>query len=243
MSMLHPRLVSDEPAARVAVSPQRIFDVCVASIALVLLSPVMLLIAVAVWLETGRPIFFAQNRIGQHGRPFLMYKFRKFGAACGVSGSPLTRPNDDRLTSVGRILALTKADELPQFYNVLIGDMSIVGPRPESLAFEDCFQRGFDRLLEYRPGLFGPAQIMFRHEQRFIPPGVDLIEFYRTVLFPLKATIDLDYFTHRSFAGDLVWIVRGVFAVIGVAPAMERDLLTSDRMRGLSPRELDGVEP
>jgi lipopolysaccharide/colanic/teichoic acid biosynthesis glycosyltransferase len=200
---------------------RRVFDIGCASAALLLLAPAMLMIAAAIWVETGRPIFFSQVRLGRNGRRFLMHKFRKFHPTCGVDTAPLTLKGDNRLTEVGRILAETKADELPQFWNVFKGDMSIVGPRPESLAFVDCFSNGFERVLDYTPGLLGPSQILFRHEQRFYPKNVDPAEFYRRFLFPAKARIDLDYFARRSFLGDLGWIVRGVLAVVGLASSAE----------------------
>lgn len=242
MSMPAPQLVDSDRRVHADVSLQRAFDIFGSSVAIALLAPVMLVIAVAIWMESGRPILFSQFRLGRRGKPFVMYKFRKFGASCGTDGSPLTRPRDCRLTSVGRILALTKIDELPQFFNVLKGDMSIVGPRPESLAFADCFSNGFEKLLDCRPGLFGPGQVAFRHEQRFFPVNADLIEFYRNVLFPAKANIDLEYFAHRSFLGDLGWVVRGVLAVVGFTPSDQAELLRVAAANRSASGEPDGAE-
>ncbi len=198
---------------------QRAFDVGGSLIALGVLAPFMLLIAALIWLESGRPIYFSQIRLGKGGRPFRLYKFRKFRADCGSNGRPLTMRNDDRMTVVGRLLAMTKADEFPQFWNVLKGDMSLVGPRPESLAFADCFSNGLERVLDYRPGLFGPSQVAFRHEDLLFPPNVEPEEFYRRVLFPAKARIDLEYFARRSLIKDAVWIIRCAAAVIGLTPS------------------------
>jgi lipopolysaccharide/colanic/teichoic acid biosynthesis glycosyltransferase len=127
-------------------------------IAITILSPVFVIVALVIWLESGRPILFAQLRLGQRGEPFRMYKFRKFGPNCGNDGSPLTLASDERMTTAGRFLAATKLDELPQLWNVLRGDMSLVGPRPESLSFSDCFRDGFEKVLEHKPGVFGPRQ-------------------------------------------------------------------------------------
>jgi lipopolysaccharide/colanic/teichoic acid biosynthesis glycosyltransferase len=240
MSVLHSRLSDNGPAARASVALQRCFDVVCSLGALAVLAPVMLLVAIAIWVETGRPFFYAQTRIGRHGCPFLMYKFRKFGSACDGAGSPLTLHNDRRLTAVGRILALTKLDELPQFYNILRGEMSIVGPRPESLVFADCFRGRFERLLDFKPGLFGPAQIVFRNEQRFLPAGADVAEFYRLVLFPVKARIDLDYYINRSFAGDLIWTIRGVLAVAGVVPDVPHGQMVLDAAREVQSTKSEG---
>lgn len=240
MSTQHSHIADTDAGVRAEVSLQRAFDFCCALLAIVVLAPLMLFIGIAIWISSGRPIFFSQLRLGQRGRPFYMYKFRKFDAAC-TDGSPLTQRDDRRLTAVGRILAFTKADELPQFFNVLKGDMSIVGPRPESLAFADCFSNGFERLLDCKPGLFGPAQVLFRHEQRYFPTNVDLIEFYKRVLFPLKARLDLDYFTHRSFLGDLGWIIRGVLAVVGFASPNRPEISKIGFTQEIVPQKTDGA--
>jgi lipopolysaccharide/colanic/teichoic acid biosynthesis glycosyltransferase len=214
---------------------QRAFDVGGALFAFSVLAPLMLLIAALVWLESGRPIYFSQVRLGKGGRPFHLYKFRKFRVDCGANGRPLTLHNDDRMTVVGRFLALTKIDELPQFWNVLKGDMSLVGPRPESLAFVDCFSNGLERVLDYRPGLFGPSQVLFRHEDLFFPPDVEPEEFYRRVLFPAKAQIDLEYFARRSLVKDVGWIIGSAAAVIGLT----RPTVTETHLRQVIVREAD----
>lgn len=189
-------------------STRRVIDVLCAGTAMVLLSPVFIVVASVIWLESGRPLLFSQLRLGQGGEPFRMYKFRKFGPNCGSDGSPLTLQQDERLTAVGRVLAATKLDELPQLWNVLRGDMSLVGPRPESLSFSDCFRDGFEKLLDYKPGVFGPCQVLFRHENRMYPVDAPAAEYYRKVLFPAKAKIDLAYFPHRTLVSDFGWIVR-----------------------------------
>ncbi|MCA0316695.1 MAG: sugar transferase [Proteobacteria bacterium] len=207
-------------AARdVGEAASRCFDLMIAIAALIVLSPVFLAVMVAIWIEGGRPLFFAQVRLGRGGRPFVMYKFRKFAAASGTDGCPLTVAGDMRLTAVGAFLAATKLDELPQLWNVLRGDMAIVGPRPESMAFADCFRGAFEHVLDFKPGLLGPSQIYFRNECRFYPADADPTTFYREVLFPAKARLDLAYFPHRTLASDFALLVRGVLAVLGWAPA------------------------
>jgi lipopolysaccharide/colanic/teichoic acid biosynthesis glycosyltransferase len=241
MSTKHPQLARDDSASCSEVPLQRAFDLCCALVATALLAPVMLLIATVIWLESGRPICFSQLRLGQRGRLFYVYKFRKFSAACGVDGVPLTLQDDRRLTAIGRILALTKADELPQFWNVIKGEMSIVGPRPESLVFADCFCNGFERVLDCKPGLFGPCQVLFRHEERFFPANADPVEFYRKFLFPAKARIDVDYFSHRSFFGDLGWIIRGVLAIVGLTSSIQLEGSEIGVTQRIVPQELNGA--
>jgi lipopolysaccharide/colanic/teichoic acid biosynthesis glycosyltransferase len=193
---------------------RRALDIVCAGVAALVLAPVMLIVAFAIWIESGRPILFSQLRLGQNGRAFRMYKFRKFAPDCDNHGCPLTMQGDDRLTTIGHVLAASKLDELPQLWNVLRGDMSLVGPRPESLAFSDCFRNGFEKILEHRPGLFGPCQVMFRDESKRYPAGAAAVEFYRQVLFPAKAEIDLAYFSRRTLVSDLGWILRAAWMIV-----------------------------
>lgn len=195
----------------------RMLDIAAALAGLLLVGPVMAVVAAAVWWEGGRPVIFSQTRIGQHGRRFRLYKFRKFRPT-DAGGPKLTVQGDARLTTVGRFIERTKLDELPQLWNVLAGDMSVVGPRPEVPEFADCFERGCQRLLDYRPGIFGPAQVAFRSEGALYGGG-DIDSFYREALFPRKAQLDLAYYPKRSLAGDVAWIFRGVFAVVRPASA------------------------
>ena len=195
---------------------RRGFDFILSLASLLALTPLMLVIAIAIVLESGQPILFSQLRLGQHGRPFRIYKFRKFRSDCSANGLQLTLLGDTRLTAVGRFLLSTKLDELPQLWNVLIGDMSIIGPRPESLGFANCFKGGFKLLLEHKPGIFGPSQANFRHESALYPKNGDLNEFYRTSLFPTKANIDLSYYPRRTLASDIAWLLRSVLATIGL---------------------------
>jgi lipopolysaccharide/colanic/teichoic acid biosynthesis glycosyltransferase len=204
--------VARRPALEAAF--RRSVDIIFACAAMFLLSPVILVVTLAIWIEGGRPILFSQLRLGKKGRPFQMYKFRKFRPDCDDRGCPLTMQADGRLTRVGRLLAAGKLDELPQLWNVLRGDMSFVGPRPESLAFADCFRNGFEKIHEHKPGLFGPCQVLFRHESKLYPADAEAVEFYREVIFPAKANIDLAYFSRRTLASDLGWIFRAAWMIV-----------------------------
>jgi lipopolysaccharide/colanic/teichoic acid biosynthesis glycosyltransferase len=199
---------------------RRALDIVCTGAAMLILAPAMLIVALAIGIDSGTPILFSQLRVGRNGRPFRMYKFRKFRPDCDNRGCPLTVEQDGRMTNVGRILAASKLDELPQLWNVLRGDMSLVGPRPESLAFADCFRNGFERILDHKPGLFGPCQVMFRDENKLYPANGGVEEFYRQVLFPAKAEIDLAYFPCRTLISDLGWILRGVWMIVA-APRVE----------------------
>lgn len=205
-------------------SARRFFDVVVATIALLVLSPLMLLIAAAILVESGRPIFFAQTRLGHGGREFRIYKFRKFrklrARDDGDAQLLLTVRGDPRMSRLGRLLERSKLDELPQFYNVVRGDMALVGWRPDTEIGYQSLMREYPDLLEHRPGIFGPAQVAFRHAAALYPPHVHPHEYYRDVILPMKARLDLAYYPRRTLAGDVAWVVRGVLAVIGLHPTL-----------------------
>jgi len=203
---------------------RRVADVIVALIGLILAAPGMLLIAVALRIDTQGPIIYSQMRIGRGGRPFRLYKFRKFWHRQESNGRGITLKNDPRMTRVGRVIEQTKLDELPQLWNVLVGDMAIVGPRPETMEFDDCFAGSMQELLDYTPGLFGPNQVIFRNESSLYPDEIDPHEYYRSVLFPAKAQVDLAYFPHRSSASDAGWVLSGVLGRPVFSSAMLRKL-------------------
>jgi lipopolysaccharide/colanic/teichoic acid biosynthesis glycosyltransferase len=194
---------------------RRALDVAGALTALTVLAPLMLAIAVLIRIDSRGPIFFGQLRLGRDGRPFRLYKFRKFRHAADPDGWGVTLRDDPRMTRVGRLLERSKFDELPQFWNILVGHMSLVGPRPETLDFADCFENGYERVLDHVPGLFGPNQTIFRNESGLYPKSCDPHVFYRAVVFPAKARNDLRYFPRRTIVSDVGWIVRGALAVIG----------------------------
>ncbi len=192
------------------------FDRIVAALGLLLVGPLMLLVALAILIESGRPVFFSQWRLGRDGKLFRLHKFRKFRARELSNSRPLTIRGDDRMTRVGRFIERTKIDELPQLWDVLRGAMSLVGPRPEVPDFADCYAGRYAALLRWRPGIFGPAQMAFRNEADLYPPGENPLAFYRHTLFPAKAELDLGYYPRRSLAADLLWIVRCLAAIAGL---------------------------
>lgn len=191
------------------------FDIFAAFAALLFMSPLIFLIMIAIRLDTPGPVFFSQLRLGLKGSTFRLYKFRKFYSQS--AGTAVTLKNDPRMTRVGRFLERSKLDELPQLWNILRGNMSLVGPRPETMDFADCFKGRFLQVLDYRPGLFGPNQTIFRLESELYPRNRDPHEFYRNVLFPIKADMDLAYFSDRSLLMDVRWIIRGVAATLGLS--------------------------
>ena len=212
---------------------RRVFDIVFAACVLTLFSVLMAVIAIALYVESGGPVFFSQIRLGRSGQQFRLRKFRKFPANAGRGGPGVTVRGDVRMTAIGRILERTKLDELPQLWNILAGDMSVVGPRPESLAFAGCFARGHDGVLDFKPGIFGPCQVMFRNEGCLYQDGCEPDEYYRRVLFPLKAHADLAYFSNRSLLSDLWCIVHGTLAVFGLSQLSCQALPSVPEVEGL----------
>jgi lipopolysaccharide/colanic/teichoic acid biosynthesis glycosyltransferase len=144
---------------------KRVFDVVVATIALVVLSPLMVAAAVAVWADSAGPVLFRQRRVGRDGREFMMYKFRSMVTDAASAGPFFTQRNDARITRVGRLLRRTSVDELPQLLNVLLGDMSLVGPRPDVPQQRSLYSDADWRLrCSVRPGITGLAQARLRSE-------------------------------------------------------------------------------
>lgn len=191
---------------------KRFFDILVSLAALLVTLPLTGFVMLLLSIESPRHIFFTQARLGLHGRPFNMYKFRKFPPAWQDAGPGVTTAFDSRMTKLGVFLERTKIDELPQLWNVLKGDMSIVGPRPESMKFKDLFVGEYAELLQFKPGIFGPNQIKFRNEAELYPPDVLPETYYREKLFSQKAQNDLTYFRKTNPIKDFILILKGVWA-------------------------------
>jgi lipopolysaccharide/colanic/teichoic acid biosynthesis glycosyltransferase len=187
---------------------KRIFDLAFAIVLLIISAPLMGGIALLVWLESPGNVFFCQERLGVHGRRFWLRKFRKFPAHWGDSGPAVTVRGDLRRTMIGRILERTKLDELPQLWNILKGEMSFVGPRPESLRFAHLFKGDAAGVLRHIPGLFGPTQIAFRNESQLYPADRDPEGYYQEVLFPQKARLDIEYFQKANCLTDEMFFNR-----------------------------------
>ncbi|GGM04636.1 MULTISPECIES: sugar transferase [Micromonospora] len=191
---------------------KRLFDIVVAALALLLASPLLLLIAVAVRCDDGGPVFFRQERVGLRGKLFLIHKFRTMRAGPGVL---VTSDSDDRITRLGRILRATKLDELPQLYDVLIGRMSLVGPRPEVPRYVHCWPSVARwRILSIRPGITDPAAVAFRNESAHLADQVNPEEHYLSVLLPQKVEMYLRYVETRTILGDLRILLATVRAVL-----------------------------
>ncbi len=190
----------------------RCIDVVVAALLLVLLSPALLLLALLVRLSSPGPVLYRQTRVGRHGRPFQLLKYRSMRSAAG--GPAVTAGGDDRITLVGRFLRKWKLDELPQFANVLRGDMSLVGPRPEVPEYVAHYTNEQRAVLAVRPGVTGAAQIEFRNEEELLAGRDDVVEYYISSVMPAKLAIDLDYLKRRTLLSDLGLLARTAWVIL-----------------------------
>lgn len=188
---------------------KRWLDTLVAAAGLIVFAAPMALIGAAILLTSGRPILFRQARVGRHGRLFRIAKFRTMTHR-PVTGSTVTAAGDARITPLGRWLRRLKLDELPQLFNVLLGDMSFVGPRPDVPGYMDRLEGRAARLLELRPGITGPATLAFRHEEELLAGVADPERYNDEVIFPEKVRLNLAYQENLSFAEDLGCILQTV---------------------------------
>ncbi len=192
---------------------KRAFDLVVALAALVALAPLLVLVALAVKLTSRGPVLFHAERAGRGGRPFRLHKFRTM--THGAAGPALTTADDARVTLLGHALRRTHADELPQLWNVVTGEMSLVGPRPEDPRFVAADDPAWRRVLSVRPGITGPTQLAFAGREAALLGG-DPERGYRERVLPEKLRSDLDYATGRSFAADLAILGRTALFAVGV---------------------------
>lgn len=167
-----------------------------------------LLIVVAVLIKVkmpGGPAIFKQTRIGRHGKPFTIYKFRTM--TVGHGGSSVSVAGESRITPLGAVLRRYKIDELPELWNVLIGDMSFVGPRPDVPGYADRLQGDDREMLELRPGITGPASLKYRNEEELLAAVENPQEYNDTVIYPDKVRINRYYLHNYSFVSDIKMIV------------------------------------
>jgi lipopolysaccharide/colanic/teichoic acid biosynthesis glycosyltransferase len=202
-------------------SPQkRVFDIIVSALVLACTMLIGAIVCALVKLTSKGPALFRQSRVGLNGTLFTVYKFRTM-IEDHRNGPGLTRHGDHRLTSVGKILRRLKLDEIPQFYNVLRGDMSLVGPRPKLPEYSVASD------WKYRPGITGLATLAFRHEEemlRDIPSG-ELDAFYDSEIRPRKARFDRWYMRSASFGSDLTILWRTASACLASSPSRRRVIL------------------
>ena len=192
---------------------KRAFDLLGAGLALLLLAPLMAAVALWVRLDSPGPVFFRQQRVGRHGVPFMIHKFRTMRT--GAEGMPLTVGDDPRITRAGRFLRRTRLDELPQFIDVLQGAMSLVGPRPEVPRYVALYPPALrERALAVRPGLTDPASLDFIDEAALLAAAADPEREYVERILPAKLQRAAEYAESASLATDLAVLARTLWALL-----------------------------
>jgi lipopolysaccharide/colanic/teichoic acid biosynthesis glycosyltransferase len=192
---------------------KRAFDLIGAALALTLLALPMLLIALWIKLDSRGPVFYRQQRVGRHGVPFAIHKFRSMKA--GAGGLPLTVGEDPRITRAGRFLRRTRLDELPQFIDVLRGSMSLVGPRPEVPKYVAHWPEGLkQRALAVRPGLTDPSSLAFINEAEILARSDDPERAYIEQILPVKLQAAVDYAGRASLASDIAVLAKTAITLI-----------------------------
>ena len=198
---------------RLAFAAKRALDIGASAAGLLMLAPLGLCAAAAIAREDGRPMIYRATRVGRYGRPFTMYKLRTMRRDAASRGPAITTAADPRVTRVGRLLRRTRIDELPQLWNVLRGEMSLVGPRPEDPAYVALYTPAQRVVLTVRPGITGLAQLAFAEETRRLRPG-HAHEDYVNVVLPAKLVIDLEYVATLSPWRDLRILARTARALL-----------------------------
>ena len=183
-----------------------IFDRVAALLGLLLIWWLLIVVAILIKVKMpGGPALFRQTRIGRHGKPFTIYKFRTM--TVGHGGSSVSVAGESRITPLGAVLRRYKIDELPELWNVLIGDMSFVGPRPDVPGYADRLQGDDREMLELRPGITGPGSLKYRNEEELLAAVDNPQEYNDTVIYPDKVRINRYYLHNYSFVKDIEMIV------------------------------------
>jgi len=185
---------------------KRFFDFFASCVGLILLLPILIIVAVGIKLTSKGPIFFAQIRVGKNFKPFKIYKFRTM--RLDNIGPSVTKGDDPRITKLGRVLRKSKIDELPQLLNVIKGDMSLVGPRPEVEKFVTTQKDAYAKILSIRPGITDNAAIVYRDEEKIMETFEDTEKAYVEKILPLKIELYKDYLDTISFKTDIKLILQ-----------------------------------
>ena len=211
----HSETLRTTAAASWRMATKRLEDIVVAAIGIVILAPVFAVIAIAIRLDDGGPVFYRQVRVGRAGRPFEIDKFRSMIPAPKGAGSPLTIAGDPRVTRVGALLRRAKLDELPQLFNVLQGEMSLVGPRPEAPDLMLHYSRSQRAVMgSVRPGMTDYASVLLRDESELLARAPDPARFYRERIMPLKCELCARYVSDMGPLTDMRIVLATIWSIV-----------------------------
>lgn len=193
---------------------KRMFDLVFAVIALLLTAPLFLIGSLLAKLQSEGPVFYKATRVGRGGINFGMYKFRTMVVNADRLGGSLTTYKDERVTSIGRFLRWTKLDELPNLLNVVRGEMSLIGPRPEAPDYVKHYTETQKQVLQVKPGMTGPSQLANRDEEAQLKGHLDAEHYYITELMPKKLALDLRYVATHRITTDIGWLLKTFWVVL-----------------------------
>lgn len=193
---------------------KRLFDIVASGLGLLCLSPVFLILAVWIKCDTPGPVFYRQTRVGRYSRDFRLYKFRSMRIGADRQGLITVGGHDPRITRSGYFIRKYKLDEFPQLINVLVGDMSLVGPRPEVRKYVDLYTQEQMHVLDVRPGITDPASIRYRNENELLAQAADPDKYYIETIMPDKLRINLEYVANHSFWSDIVLIFKTFWEIV-----------------------------
>lgn len=193
---------------------KRFFDFFFSVIVLCLFSPFILMLSFLIKISDGGPVFFRQYRVGQNGLIFKLFKFRSMSISNKAEEGAFDAGDNSRVTRIGAFIRKTKLDELPQFMNVLKGDMSVVGPRPEVRKWVDAYPEQWTRVLTVKPGITDPASIVYRNEEDILAMADDPEACYREKVLPHKLDLYEEYVRTRTFWGDIMIIFKTLLTVV-----------------------------
>ena len=192
---------------------KRLFDIVSSGIGLLCLAPVFVVMAIWIKLDSRGPVFYRQTRVGRYGRDFRIFKFRSMRVGSDKGRQITVGERDPRITRSGYFIRRYKIDELPQLINVFLGDMSIVGPRPEVRKYVDLYSEEQRKVSQARPGITDLASIKYRNENELLSQVDDPDTYYIDVIMPDKLAINLEYIRHQSFMGDIKIIFNTLFKI------------------------------
>ena len=192
---------------------KRLFDIVSSGIGLLCLAPIFVVMAIWIKLDSRGPVFYRQTRVGRYGRDFRIFKFRSMRVGSDKGRQITVGERDPRITRSGYFIRRYKIDELPQLINVFLGDMSIVGPRPEVRKYVDLYSEEQRKVFQVRPGITDLASIKYRNENELLSQVDDPDTYYIDVIMPDKLAINLEYIRHQSFMGDIKIIFNTLFKI------------------------------
>jgi lipopolysaccharide/colanic/teichoic acid biosynthesis glycosyltransferase len=195
----------------------RLFDIFVSLFTIIILLPLLLIASVFIVVDSGFPILFRQTRVGRFGIEFAVLKFRTMRESSDSTSAEFQPGSRVRVTKVGKVLRKTKIDEIPQLWNILFGQMSIVGPRPEVPKWVETMPELFESVLKVRPGLTDPASIVYRYEEELLAAAKDPNEEYKNNILPKKLCLSTKYIENRTMLMDIKVIVATIFVLFGIS--------------------------